>query len=468
MRTYSKWMGWLSVLSLLWIGGMPAQAQAQTKGIPEDPAVPHFITLESSGEGIFRGEATVSGVGQVITVDTAAAVDLPHASTLTLTATPDKGWLLKRLTVRETTAAAEEAELPLDAPAAFPDSHVFSFTLERNTVLHAYFERDVAAGDTIAVSEKDTVIGADGPVVLEHLEITGKTGSDTTTVVLKDVTVEHPDGGVASTLVTERSNVILELDGEVYLDKIENYGTLILRDEEGEPASLTFRTVENMGVFIDETGQVTEVAGSIAALSIKPLEDQQVTAGSSVTLTAEVSLQEGYHLTFLWERLSDGVWEQAAEPDVKIDEPSALRAGRTVTSQLTVPSSDAGHYRCTITNQVGEVISTLRTFAEVVLKSDPIPDPDPDPIPDPDPDPIPDPDPEIPTGVDSAENLPLTVWGTNGQLHVRSPKAQMAYIVTFGGRLVRTLDLPVGDTCVSLPKGLYLIRIGEEIYKIIL
>lgn len=460
MKTDNKWIGLLSLLSLILTSVTPVSAQ--TKGVPEDPTVPHFITLERSGEGVIKGESKIliNGIERLIELDTMAAVDLPHASVLTITATPNEGWSLKRLTTREATVEAEEIELSLDAPASFPASNVFSFALERNTVLHAYFEQNTALVDTIAVNEKDTVIGADGPVVLEHLEIAGKTGEDTTTVVLKDVTVEMPNG-IAVTLIAERTNVILELDGTIALDKIKNYGTLILRDEEGEPVELTYRTVENMGVLIDETGLVTEVTGSIAALSITPMEDRQVTAGNSITLTAEASPKEGYHLTFQWERLLNGVWVQAAEPDIRIDEISTLRDTQTITSQLTMSSSDAGHYRCTITNQVGEVITSLRTFAEVSLKSDPAPEPGPDPTPNPDPT-----DPDNPTGVDSPESQSLKVWVANGQLHIRSPKTQKVYIITFGGQIYKALQISVGETTTDIPQGAYIIYIDNQSYKI--
>lgn len=464
MKIYNKLIGLMSLLSFLLIDAMPVWAQ--TKGIPEDPTVPHFITLESSGKGVFKGESNIfiNGSEQVMEVDTMAAVDLPHASVVTLTATPDEGWSLKRLTTREATAEAEEIELLLDAPVSFPDSHVFSLMLERSTVFHAYFEQNAAPVDTIAVNEKDTVIGADGPVVLEHLEIVGKTGNDTTVVVLRDVTVKHPDDGVAATVIAEVSNVILELDGEVQLDKIENNGTLILRDENDSPAKLTYRTVENMGVFVDETGLVTEVAGSTAALSVTPLKDQQVTAGNSVTLTAEAYPREGYHLTFLWERLLDGVWEQAADPDIRIDESTSLRDAQVITSQLSVSSSETGRYRCTITNQVGEVKTSLRTFANVDLKSNPLPDPDPDPDPTPKPDP--DPDPENPTGVEQAESTSLEVWAVEGHLHIRTPKTVKAYIVTFGGRLYKVLSLPAGEYVENMPRGSYIIYLDKQSYKL--
>ncbi|TWV60391.1 InlB B-repeat-containing protein [Parabacteroides distasonis] len=460
MKTNNKWMGLLSLLSLILTGIMPVSAQ--TKGVPEDPAVPHFITLESSGDGVFKGETKVllDGTERVIGVDTTAAVDLPHASVLAITVIPDEGWSLKRLTTREATTETKETELLLDAPVTFPNSHIFSLTLERNTILHAYFEREAALVDTIAVNENDTVIGADGPVVLEHLKISGKTGADTTVVVLKDVTVKHLGESLAATVISQASNVVLELDGEVQLDKIENNGTLILRDENDVHAKLTYQTVENMGVFIDETGLVTEVEGSIAALSVTPLEDQYVTTGNSVTLTAEAYPKEGYHLTFQWERLLNGVWAQATDPDIQIDESTSLRNAQVITSQLSVASSETGKYRCMITNRVGEVTTSLCTFAEVNLKSEP--NPEPEPTPDPNPDPI---EPDIPTGVDSAEGQFLQIWGANGQLHIRSPKAETTYIVTFDGQ-INKLTIPAGETVIKIPQGVYIIRIDNKSYKI--
>lgn len=47
-----------------------------------------------------------------------------------------------------------------------------------------------------------------------------------------------------------------------------------------------------------------------------------------------------------------------------------------------------------------------------------------------------------PTGIDSVTDAELKVWAANGQLHIRTPKAEMAYIVTFDGRAYKTLSLP--------------------------
>uniref|UniRef100_UPI0040290267 hypothetical protein n=1 Tax=Parabacteroides distasonis TaxID=823 RepID=UPI0040290267 len=514
--------GLLLVLSLIVANG----AVAQTKSIPVDPNVPHFITLRSSGKGIISGESNVNvnGQGEVIKINTVKSVDLPHGSSINLTATPEKGWNLLRVTAKETLEAEVETELEVSAEGTL------TYLLERNTVIYAYFEE--IKPDTIIVEQEDLVIGSDEPSQLEHLEISGKTGEDSTTVTLKNVTVQLPDQE-ATTEVTEDSNVILELEGMVSLDKIENNGNLIIRNTNDGQAELKYNTVENKGVFVDETGMVTNVSGE-AALEIVPLEDLLVEDGSSVTLTAEANPCEGYHLTFLWERFLDNTWEQVGEPDIQVDETvSTLRLANSVTSQLTVSSAEVGLYRCTITNKVEDVVTVLRTFAEVNLKSDPI-------IPDPTPTPevytitlpvvegvtlsalgstsveeggsfsftvaitegfnaddmiikangavlTPNADgsytisnvtgdvaitisgvikEDNPTDIESVEGTALKVCSADGKLYIRSPKAQTAYIVTFGGQIYKELPVNVGETALTMPQGAYIIYIGKQSYKL--
>ena len=58
------------------------------------------------------------------------------------------------------------------------------------------------------------------------------------------------------------------------------------------------------------------------------------------------------------------------------------------------------------------------------------------------------------------------VWASAGRLFIHTPKAETARIVTFDGRLYRTLSLPAGESSVSMPRGLYIVRIGDRSYKL--
>ena len=74
------------------------------------------------------------------------------------------------------------------------------------------------------------------------------------------------------------------------------------------------------------------------------------------------------------------------------------------------------------------------------------------------------PDPTV--GVEDVDDLSLKVWSSEGRLHIRTPKADRAYIVTFGGRVYKIQELPAGETAIPMPRGAYIIYVGGESFKI--
>lgn len=71
-----------------------------------------------------------------------------------------------------------------------------------------------------------------------------------------------------------------------------------------------------------------------------------------------------------------------------------------------------------------------------------------------------------PTSLESLGITTLKVWGNDGILHIQTPSPVTAYIVTFDGRLYKTLILPAGDNETNIPQGSYLINIGKQSFKI--
>lgn len=71
-----------------------------------------------------------------------------------------------------------------------------------------------------------------------------------------------------------------------------------------------------------------------------------------------------------------------------------------------------------------------------------------------------------PTGNTEVGVSGLKVWGENGKLHIQTPIEDTAYIVTFDGRLYKSLSLPVGETVTNVPQDSYIIYIGNQSYKI--
>lgn len=61
----------------------------------------------------------------------------------------------------------------------------------------------------------------------------------------------------------------------------------------------------------------------------------------------------------------------------------------------------------------------------------------------------------------------LKIYATAGQLHLSLPAAHDVRIYTLTGALVRTLTAPAGDTTLALPAGLYIVRAGNVVQKVI-
>ena len=58
------------------------------------------------------------------------------------------------------------------------------------------------------------------------------------------------------------------------------------------------------------------------------------------------------------------------------------------------------------------------------------------------------------------------IYATAGTLHLTLPQATRVEIYTLLGIRLRTLDAPAGDTSVTLPRGLYIVRAGSAVQKV--
>ena len=70
------------------------------------------------------------------------------------------------------------------------------------------------------------------------------------------------------------------------------------------------------------------------------------------------------------------------------------------------------------------------------------------------------------TAVESVDASDLKVWAADGRLFIQTPRADRAYIVTFGGRVYKIHELPAGETAIPMPQGAYIIYVGGESFKI--
>ena len=58
------------------------------------------------------------------------------------------------------------------------------------------------------------------------------------------------------------------------------------------------------------------------------------------------------------------------------------------------------------------------------------------------------------------------IYATPGTLHLALPQATRVEIYTLLGIRLRTLDAPAGDTSVTLPRGLYVVKAGQAAQKV--
>lgn len=72
-------------------------------------------------------------------------------------------------------------------------------------------------------------------------------------------------------------------------------------------------------------------------------------------------------------------------------------------------------------------------------------------------------DPTANEGIEAGE---LRVWASGSRLFIRTPEAERAYIVTFDGRVYKTLSLSAGEYSEQMPQGSYVIQIGKQSYKL--
>lgn len=326
---------------------------------------------------------------------------------------------------------------------------------------------------SFALYHEDRMIPTAGsswaPLSLSSSFIIDETGSKVEDEIVDEITIaenttESTDtldvklSGVTTGKLTINAEAIakVEISGTNDFGEVTNNGTFILNAAIEAEVNLTYTTIVNNGVFADSTGLVTEVGGE-AGLAIGEIR-QQASAGSTITLTATATPGGDYiSVVFTWQMLVNGEWATLESNQKAVAKSiSQLRVSEPVTDTYTANAEDEGLYRCVITSKVSEEVSTtLVSMAEIKSASDP----------DPDPDPTPDPDPEIPTGVKQTEDGSLRVWAADRQLHIQSPKAETAYIVSFNGQ-TNMLAVPVGETIVNMPQGSYIIHIGKQSYKL--
>lgn len=385
-------------------------------------------------------------------------------------------------------------------------------------VTQALTVKAVAAQMITSVIETDSIVngGSLGDDPLDKIEVNPSNQTDTAKVVFNNVRTDS--------LVISSGIATLSLDEESRINNLVNEGTLILLSAENDIENLT---IENKGTFMDESGKVREVTGD-AALTIEAIADASTTEGSSVTLIAKASAEQ--RLTFTWQRMENGEWVNVPVSTPTPTLLSTLRAATEQTDKLTISANEAGtyDYRCLVKNEVSTVSTTLVAYAKVTVSSHTpsttyynvtLPtvegattspanglytveewgsfsftltlDKEYDQ--------------SIPvvtvgddtiqaresdgmyiissitrditisikgivknttTGNAEVSDNTVSVWGNGGVLRISSPRQCVAYVISYSGRVLRTIDIRPGEQAETLGSGIYIIRIGKEEFKI--
>ena len=72
----------------------------------------------------------------------------------------------------------------------------------------------------------------------------------------------------------------------------------------------------------------------------------------------------------------------------------------------------------------------------------------------------------VPTGIGKIEETAAKVWGTDGTLHIYTPEMTNVHIVNFSGKPLQTARKIDGEHHVRLPKGHYIVTIGDKTFKV--
>ena len=168
-------------------------------------------------------------------------------------------------------------------------------------------------------------------------------------------------------------------DAALELQSIDNSGELVL-DESLKLTSVP-QPIDNEGIFMDNTGMITQVSGSAAlelSMTLPAQSSYTQEETHSLTVGARIAT-EWVKIIFKWQKKQSDGWVEVKSEEI---EPFSLRSdGHELTSTYDLPLNESGTYRCVVTNFKSEGSqTTLFTETSVTVNT---PDPEPDPTPDP-------------------------------------------------------------------------------------
>ena len=388
-------------------------------------------------------------------------------------------------------------------------------------VTQALTVKAVAAKMITSVIETDSIVNGDslGDDSLDKIEVNPSNQTDTAKVVFNNVKTDS--------LVISSGIATLSLDAESQINNLVNEGTLILLSAENDIENLT---IENKGTFMDESGKVREVTGDAdltieAIADASTTEGSSVTliakASAEQTLTLTFTWQRMEN--------GEWVNVPVSTPTPTLLSTLRAAEEQTNKLTISANEAGTYDYRCLVKNEVSTVSTTLVAYAKVTVSSSYTPsttyynvtlptvegattspanglytveewgsfsftltlDKEYDQ--------------SIPvvtvgddtiqaresdgmyiissitrditisikgivknttTGNAEVSDNTVSVWGDGGVLRISSPRQCVAYVISYSGRVLRTIDVRPGEQAETLGSGIYIIRIGKEEFKI--
>lgn len=366
---------------------------------PDEPFKERTITLQVKGNGELEANYFIKGqnsdtepIAQTVKAGGVApnpvTVNVKSLQSFKIKATPGKDASLDYIIIRFDDRPEDKVNIEADKEYGYDIPFL-------SAAITAYFHTG-----TLYVDENTPLIGGTNEEEeVEHVNISGVgTSGNPVEKEVGNVKVTTQEG---TTTIDDDSNVILNLSGTSNLGKLINKGTVIIKKIK-DKATLEVTEVVNKGTFTDETGVITEVKddASNTLLLLDGSTGDEVEEGQKATLTAKATVSEGATVTFLWQFLNEAEskWTNVPEASTKAQMRSVrLRAStnsREDKYETGILTKDAPlQYRCLITTVTPAneaegtppISTTLTTYTEVTIKSDPGTNPDPDPTPTPDP-----------------------------------------------------------------------------------
>ncbi|MDD6748995.1 MAG: hypothetical protein PUF28_04105, partial [bacterium] len=169
-------------------------------------------------------------------------------------------------------------------------------------------------------------------------------------------------------------------DAALQLQSIDNSGELVL-DESLKLTSVP-QSIDNEGIFMDNTGMITQVSGSAAlelSMTLPAQSSYTQEETHSLTVGARIAA-EWVKIIFKWQKKQSDGWVEVKSEEI---EPFSLRSDGLIelTSIYDLPLNESGTYRCVVTNFKSEGSQTTLFTETSVTVNTPVPEPDPTPDP---------------------------------------------------------------------------------------